>query len=211
MGFFDEIIAALRWSFSDVKRALFTMLIMAIPLVNVLFSGYLLRVIRAAWSTDRLPEWDYWSHYLGDGLRVLAISIIWIAFLVIPVWLITPFLPVTLGLVLTVPLFALWIWLYPATLLLLAETHLIQSCLWFNTLFAQCSTKEYVRALFQALLLGVALYALLLVLATITTFTIIGPIIIYLIGLYALYVSVAYLLAQGWTPAVRRTPLTRRR
>ncbi len=55
-------------------------LVASIPLVNILFLGYVMRYIRRLRQGDdiELPEWDEWGELLNDGLEMLGLILIYL-------------------------------------------------------------------------------------------------------------------------------------
>lgn len=200
MPFFSDIIDAIKWSVSDVKTALISIVIMVIPLVNILFSGYTLRIPRSAWSFDELPPWEDWLHALADGLRVLAVIVIWAILLYIPLAILFFLLPSFFLPFLALPLFIAGLWLFPGFFLQLAETHLIRSAFWFQPLLSKCSRATYIIALLQAIVLSALIGIPTALLAWLTQDLYILQILIYVPTMYIITISSYYLLAKGWRP-----------
>lgn len=69
------------WSFSraveDWKKILIGAVIGLIPIVNLIYAGYLLRVAKTAHGKKKLPEWDQWVDDFVNGLKVLVVGIVY--------------------------------------------------------------------------------------------------------------------------------------
>jgi len=81
--------------FKQWKRSLFGTFISAIPLVNFMFMGYLLGIIRHSdEETFSLPRWDNYGTLFLNGLRVIVVLVLWLCPLLLLLLLMTliPFL-----------------------------------------------------------------------------------------------------------------------
>jgi hypothetical protein len=80
-----ETICRRQWEDPDFRRKwLIGGVIATIPLVNLLFAGWMLRYARSLrqGGSLALPDWEQWDQLLFDGLRMTALKVI---FLGVPV------------------------------------------------------------------------------------------------------------------------------
>lgn len=75
---------ALKRPFSDIKKLLIAILISIVPIVNFMFTGYILDVAKTAMKKKyELPEWNYKTNFV-QGFISLIISLVYmIPFLVL--------------------------------------------------------------------------------------------------------------------------------
>lgn len=77
-----ETICTRQWNDPEFrKKWLVGGLIASIPVVNLLFAGYVLRYMRdlRAGRDLALPQWDDWGDLLLDGLRLVGLKLIYLA------------------------------------------------------------------------------------------------------------------------------------
>ncbi len=81
MNFSDVIVDSLKYPFSDVKKLLimFLLLLGSIILIPVIVAyGYLLRIIEhTLQGSDELPDFGDWGDLLGDGIKFIAVGIVY--------------------------------------------------------------------------------------------------------------------------------------
>jgi len=73
-----EYLEALKRPFTDIKKLILGMVIGIIPIINFMFSGYLLKVAKSTMNKQRdLPEWSEWSDMFVKGVLAYIIGIIY--------------------------------------------------------------------------------------------------------------------------------------
>jgi hypothetical protein len=73
-----EYLEALKRPFTDIKKLIIGMVIGIIPIINFMFSGYLLKVAKSTMNRQRdLPEWSGWSDLFVKGALAYIIGIIY--------------------------------------------------------------------------------------------------------------------------------------
>lgn len=82
MNLGDMVLDALKYPFSNVSRAggLFLLFLGSIFIIPVILAGgYIFRIIEHTINgSDELPPFDEWGNMLGDGLKYIAVSIIYL-------------------------------------------------------------------------------------------------------------------------------------
>jgi hypothetical protein len=73
-----EYLEALKRPFTDIKKLIIGMIIGIIPIINFMFSGYLLKVAKSTMNRQReLPEWSGWSDLFVKGVLAYIIGIVY--------------------------------------------------------------------------------------------------------------------------------------
>jgi len=203
MEYLNQIKEALLWSVQPWKRMLLGCALVWFPL---LFCGYLLRCVRAGWMYMDLPKWRNPGELFIDSLKSLALIAGWVLILV-PISFMLYQLPQALMVVLFILLTLAVVWLFPASFLMLAETHRPSSGFWFPTLWKRAQDAQYLTVLSQALLIEVVAFLAWAVLVTLTTPLYIVPLLVTLFLAYLSSVTAAYVLSKGWRPGKLKSPM----
>ena len=73
-----DYVESVKRPFTDIGKLVLGIVISIIPIVNFMFSGYLLNVAKSAMKKDmELPKWENWGTLFVEGLLAFVIGIIY--------------------------------------------------------------------------------------------------------------------------------------
>jgi len=73
-----DYVESVKRPFTDIGKLVLGIVISIIPIVNFMFSGYLLNVAKSAMKKDMdLPKWENWGTLFVEGLLAFVIGIIY--------------------------------------------------------------------------------------------------------------------------------------
>lgn len=150
-----EYANALKRPFSDIKKLLVAILFSIIPIINFMFTGYILDVAKTAMKKKReLPEWKYGTNFL-QGLIAFVISLIYmLPFLIMAILfvvLLVLFEKNTAGVIITVLAFVLVATLYSILIIganmRYAEIRKFGAAFEFGAIIKKTFSKKFIGAL----------------------------------------------------------------